>query len=240
MSTFKDKGVVLKEYFSGEYDKTIVLLLKNKGRVNVFAKGARKPKSKYFAGTQLFSYCEFVVFEGNGFLSLTQVEIINSFYNISMDYDKFLSANYFLELIGGMILASMPSEDVLFLLIKSLGVLSKGIMSQLLVKSVFEIKFMQIEGYSPQLDECICCGVFCNKNIFFCSQGIICKRCVHNEQRTVSIDEKVIFIIKYILNTDIKDLFKISVMESVAENLKVVSEFFVKSNIEIDSIVKYF
>jgi DNA repair protein RecO (recombination protein O) len=232
LSTFKDKGIVIKEYFTGEYDKNMILLLKDKGKVTVFVKGARKPKSKFFAAAQLFSYCEFVIFDGNGFLSLAQADVIHNFYAIARDYDKFCAAGYFLELAGEMILPAMPAAEALYLLIKSLNALSKDLMDQRLVKSVFEIKFMQMEGYSPQLDECISCGEYFTDAMFFEPQGVICRNCIHNEPRRIRITDRTIAIIKYILNTNIKDLFKIKVSETAAiENLQTVSAFFVSKNL---------
>jgi DNA repair protein RecO (recombination protein O) len=233
LSTFKDKCVVIKEDGSGEYDKNIVLLLKVRGRVTVFAKGARKPKSKFFAGTQLFCYSEFILFEGNGFLSLSQADVICNFYRLTSDYEKFLSAAYFLELAGKMILPSMPAADALFLLIKALNALSKDLMDKRLVRSVFEIKFMQMEGYSPQLDECIHCGEYTADVCFFEPQGVVCKHCIHTETRSRAprIAAQTIILMKYILGHETKELFKLAVVDpAVIENLQTVSEFFVRNN----------
>ncbi|MDR2903574.1 MAG: DNA repair protein RecO [Clostridiales bacterium] len=231
MSTFKDKGVVLKEYAAGEYDKNLLLLLKERGRVNVFAKGARKPNSKFFAGTQLFCYCEFVIFEGSGFLSLTQTELIQNFYRLTEDYDKFLSAGSFLTLAGEMLLPAMPSADALYLLIKAFQALSKELMDKRLVRSVFEIKFMQTEGYSPQLDECIHCGESVSGALFFEPQGVVCKNCAHRALKAVAVSDQTVAIMRYILNHDTKDLFKLTVANpAVIENLQAVSQFFVKNN----------
>jgi DNA repair protein RecO len=41
------RGVVIKENFSGDSDKYIVIFAKNIGKISVFAKGARKLKSKF-------------------------------------------------------------------------------------------------------------------------------------------------------------------------------------------------
>ena len=236
MSVFKDKGVVLKEYFSGEYDKNLVLLLKDRGKVTVFAKGARRPKSKYNAGSQALAYCEFVIFEGKGFLSLTQTEVISSFYYIGRDYDKLCLASYFAEIVNATILSSMPASDPLLLLLMSLKALAKGIMHNELISSIFGIKYMQIEGYSPQLDKCVICeeDQKHGAKLYFTDHGIICSQCAESGcDSFIEIDEKVIFVMDYILNNEIKKIFKISVSEEVTDKLHRAVQFFIKANLDV-------
>ena len=62
------RGIVIKETFSGDSDKYIIIFAKDIGKVSVFAKGARKLKSKFLAGTALFTYGDFIVKESREFL----------------------------------------------------------------------------------------------------------------------------------------------------------------------------
>ena len=149
MSVYKDRGIILKEYAKGEYDRQLTVLLKDHGKVQLYAKGARKPKSKLFAGTSLFSYSEFMVFEGNGFSSVTQVEIISSFHAVTADYERYCLACYFLELANLMIHPGMRADIILYLLLKALQAICRENASPALVSAAYKLKFMQLEGYSP-------------------------------------------------------------------------------------------
>ena len=86
----KVKGIVIKESDTGEAGKRIVIITKEHGKMLLSARGAKKITSKTMAGTQLFSYCEFTLFEGKGFYSVTQADVIESFYGISEDIEAYL------------------------------------------------------------------------------------------------------------------------------------------------------
>ena len=87
---FNVNGIVIKEMTAGETGKRILVITREHGKMLLSARGAKKITSKTMAGTQLFSYCEFTLFEGKGFYSVTQADVIESFYGISEDIEAYL------------------------------------------------------------------------------------------------------------------------------------------------------
>ena len=124
VKTFKARGIVLRETEAGESDKRLILLCKGYGRLLVYARGARKPKSKFLAAAQLFTYGDFIIGDGQQFYALTQAEPIECFYGIRNDYDALRYAHYIAEISEKTILDAQPVDDLLLLLLKTYQILN--------------------------------------------------------------------------------------------------------------------
>lgn len=224
MATWKARGIVLKETPVGECDKFITLFLKDRGKVSISAKGARRAKSKFLAGTQVFTYSDFVIYDGGRFNALAQVDIIESFYHLRNNYDTLCYGAYFLELCDHVILENSPCNLSLLLLLKSLTMLQSSLLPPALVGLIFEFKFLQINGFAPELECCSSCGLEEAVLSYFGTQGLLCKRCVSGPVHKIS--EAGIFAMHYILNHDITDVFSFNLKENLLSELSDVSRLF--------------
>ena len=90
-------GMVLSAATIGEYDKRIVLLTKERGRISAFARGARRPKSPLSAATEPFTFGEFYIYKGKDSYVIEQVEAKNYFPELRKDLDDLYMGLYFCE-----------------------------------------------------------------------------------------------------------------------------------------------
>ncbi len=237
MSTIKVNGIVIKEVNVGESDKIITVLAKERGKLSFSARGARKPKSKFMAGTQLFCCSEFIVYDRRKFLSLTQVETLESFYHLRNDLEKLTYALHMMELVDKTILENDQHDDILSLMVRTLSVLAKTDFNSKLSIHIFEIKFMQFMGYTPVLDCCTCCGrnVEPAQNYFFSfsSGGIVCQQCITFENSVQKISHSIYAILNHIIQNETKNLFSFNTSESVLIELSKLTRAFIYYHLDI-------
>lgn len=233
MKSFKARGIVLREHPVGESDKYVHLLLKGIGKLSVSARGARKPSSKFLAGTQSFTYADFIIYDGGKFYAMSQIDIIEGFYGLRNDYDKLCYGNYFLELCDRVIIPGIECDEVLLLLLKTLSALSKDRISTEFAARVFELKFLQLNGYSPELEICSICGEALSHNIFFHIYGCICHECSKKSPDSFPVTIGLMKALSYIANASPANVFSFEVGSGTLEGLKRASEFIFNAHINV-------
>ena len=144
-------GMVIASSPINEYDRRVVLLTKERGKITAFARGARRQYSPMLASTQLFAFGTFRVIEGRNAYTLTGAEITNYFEIIPRDPMKACYGSYFLEMADYYGRENIDATETLRLLYQSLRALLKPSVPNRLVKPVYELKLMEINGEYREL-----------------------------------------------------------------------------------------
>ncbi|WP_058486368.1 DNA repair protein RecO [Defluviitalea phaphyphila] len=227
------KGLVIKEINVGESDKIIKIFTKDIGKISASAKGARKQKSHLIAGTQIFSYCDFLIYQGKNYNIIQQLEVINIFHGIREDIIKLTYASYFLELLDGVTEENQPNKELLLLTLKTLYALEKTSINPKLIARIYELRLMSLIGYMPEVIQCVSCR---NKeNIYrFSSKlgGVICNNCVKQDEYPHKMSKTTWYTIQYILFSDLNNLFKFTINDSTLEELEKITKNYMSYHIE--------
>ena len=139
-------GMVIHQDPVGDYDRRIVLLTKDSGKISAFAKGARRPNSKYVSTTDLFCFGDFKLYAGRDSFTVTDVSIKNYFSEIRADLDASLYGMYFLEVVEYKTRQFNDELNILRLLYSSVKALGREDIPNSLVKLIFEFKLYFLQG----------------------------------------------------------------------------------------------
>jgi DNA repair protein RecO (recombination protein O) len=215
-------GMVLSAATIGEYDKRLVLLTKERGRISAFARGARRPKSPLSASTEPFTFGEFYIYRGRDSYTVEQVEVKNYFPELRKDLDRLYMALYFCELAGYFTREGMEATEELNLLYMSLRALSVPSIPLELVRYIYEFRMLFVEGEAPRIFSCIQCGKTEKLHHFYVREaGTVCDFC-HDGRTGITISETAVYTLQRILSSPLETLYTFTVSESVLIELKKV------------------
>lgn len=139
-------GMVLKASPVGEYDRRLVILTREFGKITAFARGARRPGNSLMAVSTPFVFGKFLLYEGRDAYTLAGAEVKNYFIEIAGDVEAACYGSYFLEFADYYGREGIEAEETLKLLYQSMRALLSEKLPNRLVKAVFELKLMEING----------------------------------------------------------------------------------------------
>ncbi|MBO4213689.1 MAG: DNA repair protein RecO [Lachnospiraceae bacterium] len=146
-------GMVLMSTPVGDYDKRIVLLTRDMGRITCFARGARRQNSALLAGTNPFAFGEFEMFVGRDSYTIVKANIKEYFRELTIDPDLASYGFYFLEIANYYTRENLDGSDMLKLIYVSIKALLSEKLDFILVRRIFELKAMQLNGEYPVIKD---------------------------------------------------------------------------------------
>lgn len=224
-------GMVLNVMPIGEYDKRVTILTKERGKITAFARGARRPTSQLLAATSPFSFGEFEFFEGRSTYNLAKATISNYFRELSKDPETACYGFYFLEIADYYAQENNDEKELLKLLYQTLRALEKPTLDNRLVRRIYELRVLFIEGEYPNLFSCQHCGKK-EKLTWFSvkQQGMLCDSCIQ-EKDAVFVDESTLYTMQYILSAELGKLYTFMVSKEVLGRLELIMNRFFAAQI---------
>lgn len=171
-------GMVLAQTSIGEYDRRVVILSKERGKIAAFARGARRPNSALVGVTSPFSFGQFTVYEGRTSYTLVSASISNYFEELRTDVEGAYYGFYFMDLANYYAREANDETLLLKLLYQTFRALVNTRIPNRLIRYIYELKVISINGEGPQVFECIGCGDREQEKVFSIRRGgLLCRQC---------------------------------------------------------------
>lgn len=218
-------GIILQTSPLKEYDRRVEILTKERGRISAFAQGARKPNSALSACTILFTFGQFQLYEGRNSYTLHSGTIQHQFGELAADYDALCYCSYFAELARHFTQENMEAPEELLLMYVTMRTVMAAKLSLPLVRVVYELRLMMIEGEMLELFGCLQCGKQEVNTVYLQAGGLVCGQCAGESKELrdsypILLSGDALYTLQYILTSDLKRLYAFQVSEEVLGELR--------------------
>lgn len=156
MAVLDTEALVLRTYNFAEADKIVVCLTRTAGLIRGVAKGCRKLKSRFGAGLEPFTLANITYYqkENQELVSLNQVEIVKSHFDLSSNAETLAGLAYMGDLVIEFSPPYEPNEKLFRMVKACLDAISESQPDLQLILRYFEIWLLKLEGYLPDIRHC--------------------------------------------------------------------------------------
>ncbi|MBQ9437109.1 MAG: DNA repair protein RecO [Lachnospiraceae bacterium] len=146
-------GIIVKAAPVLDYDRRLEILTLERGRVAAFVRGARRPKSKLLGTTEQFCFGKFQLRPGGDSYQVSEADITEYFEGLRESLEGAYLGMYFCELAIALSRENADNAQLAKLLFVSLLALERKRLPFRLIRSVFELKAVAVEGHGILLPE---------------------------------------------------------------------------------------
>lgn len=222
-------AVVIREVNSGEADKVLTVISVLHGKMVIYAKGARRTRSRLLASAQLLSYSKFVLIKGRDMYSISSAELIEPFYNIRNDLSKLTYTSYFCEVLDDVVVENQANVNIVKLLLVTLFKMNSDNANGNVIVRTFELRLLSYIGYTPYVKGCIICSSSEKSKYWFSflKFGFLCDDCYKNDINSINLSNGATMTIKHIIFSEIRKLYNFNITKNVEDELdKVIPKYF--------------
>lgn len=208
------------------------VLTSDRGKLSFKARGVRTNRSRMKAACQLLCYCEFTLFEKEGYLTLKEASVIESFFALRNDLESLALASYFAQAAEVVSQEDLPNPALLSLVLNCLHMLCTHGASAKRIQSVFELRLSCLAGYVPELNGCRVCGR-ADADRFLVSEGALqCSGCGQSGGLRMPLSAASLAAMRYICSCDAKRLFSFTLSDPAEKELSDLTEVYLAAQLE--------
>lgn len=174
-------ALVLRSIAYGEADAVVHLLVRGRGRIAAFARGARSSRKRFGGALEPFQRVEALLAEREGqeLWALREARVTEAHPRLREDLHRIAHAGYAAELVHDLTRPGEPADGLFELLENFLSRLESGAATSSRLRAL-ELGALEAAGLAPELSACARCGseVPSGRAAFDPDAGgLVCTRC---------------------------------------------------------------
>jgi DNA repair protein RecO (recombination protein O) len=232
MSLIQSEAIVVHSRKQGETSKILVLYTQRAGKITAMAKGSRTTKSRYLGVLEPFNHISMVYYQKDtrDIQYISSAEIINHFPGIHGNLKKMALAAIPCEIIERAEENEHENNRLFRLLLEFLTALEQQENGLLNFVQSFQIKFLDIAGFKPQLERCNNCHrTDADEFQFFSLENgaYLCGRCVPGVETGIRLSAFALENLRWYSSTPLSQAFRAKINARTGKEI----DFFLLSNL---------
>ena len=200
-------GFILSSMPVGDYDRRVVILSRELGKIAAFAKGARRPNSHLIGVTRPFIFGTFEVYRGRDSYTIQKANVTNYFAELAEYYGR----------------ENLDAADMINLLYVAFKALVNKSLPNELVRYIYEIRLIAVNGECPDFFSCAGCGSEKELQLYsYKENGMYCVECAASSGDGIVLQSSTLYTLQYIITAPLTKLFNFVVKADVLNELKKV------------------
>ena len=208
-------AIVLRHVPHGDADIIATMFTREFGKIAVIGKSAQNSVKRFQGTLELFVYSQAVLASGRGGMRVVkEASLINAFEHIREDVYWVAYASYWAELLLRFLEDGHCQPELFDLLEKAYTALNDGRWTPEELNILFQIRFLSLTGFLPNLETCGGCqkplaDMKQECVVFSISDGmILCADCVKLHRQTMFVSPGTIKQLLWMISRDVETAFR--------------------------------
>jgi DNA repair protein RecO (recombination protein O) len=175
----RSAAVVIGSFPLGESDRAVSFFSREFGRVRGVAKAARRLRSRFGGGLQLFTLGQLVFFDSgrSELVRIDHFDVTHPFAGLREDLGRLGEAAWMVEIVTRTTGERDRQPALYGLLVRALRAMEDS-PRPARVAVCFGVRCLDVLGLRPRLDRCVACGcAYPFPHPALAEEGIVCERC---------------------------------------------------------------
>ncbi|MBN1405789.1 MAG: DNA repair protein RecO [Candidatus Omnitrophica bacterium] len=230
MAIQKTQAILLAKKEIRQTSCIVSFYTKDFGKIKGLIKGVRGKQAVFGLYLQEFSVYDIVYYEKKhrDIHTISECDFKQAFRALNSSFERRLWAYYALELTDRLTPLEDKNAKVYELLLDTLNSLNTG---QYVDKAIiaFQIKFLEYQGYMPQLESCVNCGGKLPQDARFSVRlgGLLCAKCFSADIQSFGATQGAVFSMKKLVQTQFSDMPRISIGEKLRDEIAILLDRFI-------------
>ncbi|MDR1068073.1 MAG: DNA repair protein RecO [Clostridiales Family XIII bacterium] len=147
------EGIVVKQTKILKGRRMILLLTDRFGKISAGTSVSERGKSRSALAIRPFTVGRYQLRKNRGFTDITSGETVKSYFELSENYDKFLSASLAVELTSKALPEEAPAGDIYAALIEFLDMMLRRSRNLTTLTNAYMVKLLQAFGVFPEAND---------------------------------------------------------------------------------------